>query len=902
MRARFIWSTLFAAVLSIFLFSGTAYSQSEVKIEGIVVDSVSNEPVTGVMVVVPEISSGCITGIEGRFSISVMSGNKYSLFVQMLGYDSVTVDNVWGGGNPVVIRISPSNEAITGAVVKAAKNMNNDMTVTREIRGSMMVVSGVSGNTIARTQDRDAGETIRRLPGISVIDGRYLVARGLSQRYNDVWVDGISVPSSEADTRSFSFDMIPAGQVGSIMIIKSPVPEVPADFAGGFIELNTKDIPDKKQFALSYTTGINSATCFSRFSYNQGGSTGISGFDNDWSIKSRIPSPDRKFSFSYGKNYSLRNEMKLDVNGAINYSYASRTYSDMENSRYGVYNKSEDEPEYLYKYTDNQYVTTVKAGVILNFSLSDGGSRYHMRNLFNRVGQDKLTERVGWQNISSLYNQEKTEYDHVSRITYSGQFSGEHDLSGGGTLVWRAGYSYADKNQPDRRIVNRQENDLHGDRYYGMMGIDQNDIERDHIGLHEHMCSAGADYEGRLSKMDFKSGVDFNFRSRNYRAKAFYYRFNTANLPDDFRYYDIVDIMQEDNFSPEKLYIYDNTDNRDSYKGYDFSGAAYMGLNVPMGRWNIYSGARCEYDDMRLISYTRISEWTAKSRDYVHCDVFPSVNATYRMDGRNVLRFAYGMSTNRPEFREISSSVYYDFDLFSDVKGNEELEAAYIHNIDVRYEWYSPSGESFSLALFYKHFINPIETTFLDAGGSYTYTFENASVANAYGIEMDLKKNFGFAGIPELTLDLNGSLIASMVEFEEGSLEHDRPLQGQSPYLINSGLFYVKNGWSAGILYNRIGKRIVGIGKTDTSVGGSIDNDIPDMYEMPRNALDFVFDRTFLKKWYFKLNVKDLLDEDVVFCQFPKYVSADGTTEKRVQVTKRYKPGTEIYFSLGVRF
>ena len=127
------------------------------------------------------------------------------------------------------------------------------------------------------------------------------------------------------------------------------------------------------------------------------------GFNNDWSIKTRKPIPDQRFSFSYGHSFRLGNGADLALNGALNYSYATRTFSNMENSRYGVYNKVEDKPEYYYKYTDDQYQTNVKVGALLNLAYLNGKNRYYFRNIFNQIGQDKLTLREGWQNMSSLY-------------------------------------------------------------------------------------------------------------------------------------------------------------------------------------------------------------------------------------------------------------------------------------------------------------------------------------------------------------------------------------------------------------------------------------------------------------------------------------------------------------------
>ena len=230
----------------------------------------------------------------------------------------------------------------------------------------------------------------------------------------------------------------------------------------------------------------------------------------------------------------------------------------MENSRYGVYNKVEDKPEYYYKYTDDQYQTNVKVGALLNLAYLNGKNRYYFRNIFNQIGQDKLTLREGWQNMSSLYIQEKTEYCYTSRSTYSGQIAGVHTLELG-TLDWDAGYSYADKNQPDLRIVNRQENDMVGDAHYGQMQIDQNEIRRDFMKLREHIASAGINYsctlrEGSSFAPELKVGLYGEYRTRDYRTRAYFYRFDTDNLPAYVAYGDVIDdIWQDGNYGADKL-------------------------------------------------------------------------------------------------------------------------------------------------------------------------------------------------------------------------------------------------------------------------------------------------------------------------------------------------------------
>jgi outer membrane receptor protein involved in Fe transport len=135
-------------------------------------------------------------------------------------------------------------------------------------------------------------------------------------------------------------------------------------------------------------------------------------------------------------------------------------------------------------------------------------------------------------------------------------------------------------------------------------------------------------------------------------------------------------------------------------------------------------------------------------------------------------------------------------------------------------------------------------------------------------------------------------------------METDRPMQGQSPYLVNTSLYYdsKKTGISVGILYNRIGKRIVGIGRVDTGSGASINNDVPDTYELPRDLLDFVLTKRIGKHIEFKANFKDILNQKVVFAQYPRFEDEDGNINKRKQVSKSFRPGTDIYIGLQITF
>jgi hypothetical protein len=567
----------------------------------------------------------------------------------------------------------------------------------------------------------------------------------------------------------------------------------------------------------------------------------------------------------------------------------------MTNARFGIYNKNDDKPLYLYNYQDDQYTITARTGGMLNFiwTLSNN-HRLEFRNIFNQQGRDRYTYRDGWQNISSYYQQQKEEYLYSSRGAYTAQLSGFHTFLGADNIDWTVGFSYANKNQPDRREINRQED---------MGQFEWENTLRQFIRLDENTYSAGLNYNRDFTfgwfAPSLKAGAYAEYRSRNYDTRYFVYRMNILNLPQDFRYRDVATgMMLPEYFSADKLFVSDATRKSNNYFGNDLMTSGYAGLNLPFGKFNVYAGVRYENNLMSLSNYVTLATDETETFDYKSSDFFPSVNATYNINKTNLLRLAYGKSINRQEFREVSPSIYYDFDLFSFVRGNKDLKQAYIQNFDFRYEMYPSNGEAISFALFYKRFISPIEWTFVDNGGSYTYTFENAKEADSYGVELDMKKNLDFIGLPNWSLSFNGALIRSKVVFGENSLEHNRPMQGQSPYIVNSGLFYQRNNINLGLMYNIIGKRIVGIGRNDNTQGGSIDNNVPDMYEMPRHAIDLSLSYKLGKRIELSTGVRDILAMPFVFKQFPEFIDKDGKIRQREQTTKEYMPGRNISVTL----
>lgn len=910
-------------ILALLTATITAVNVEAGVVKGQILDKTTSEPLIGAVVKADSGKTGTSTDVEGNYSIRLDQG-RHRITVSYVGYrDTTIVANVAPHDDMTVldIRMSPDETSLSEVVVTAVARKDTESAMIQEERQSEVVQSGVSAQQIAKTQDKDASEVIRRVPGISIIDDKFVMVRGLSQRYNNVWLNGSAVPSSEADSRAFSFDIIPSSQLDNIVIVKSPAPEYPADFTGGFVMIRTKYQPVHNGFDISLGTSVNDMTHFHDFKYYKGGGKyykgGIdsklltypgysgridvldNGFSNDWTVHTRKPIGDLKLNASYNNRWRFDSWGTFALLGSVNFSDAYRTMVNMENSLYGPYDVTNDTPVFLRKAIDDQYTRDTKFGALLNLSFLPRNEfhRYEWKTIYNRIVKNRYSDRVGFN--AQPDNIQDMEYYYSTRNTLNTQLTGKHEFTAASLWDWNVGYAYSDRDLPDRRLIEQT------DRTDNRMGIYR--ISREFIRLREHTASFNTNYRheftfGSVSPV-LKTGFYTEFRGRTYDVREFQYGWQPDNnLSDGFEFSDDIPgkVLIPENFGPDKLYLYENVNFLNSYKASSLQFSGYVGISVPWKSLTVYGGVRYEYVDQLLRMNTRQSESSLQDTHYYYKDFFPSVNLNYKFNDAHQLRAAYGRTVNRPEFRELAPTVYYDFDLGSSVMGNYDLKAAYIQNFDIRYEWYPSKGEIVSVALFYKNFKNPIEWTYTVAGGTdLIYSYINARGADNYGVEVDIRKNLGFMGLQDFSLSFNGAVIKSKVRFGEGN-NIDRPMQGQSPYLINTGLFYNHEGWSAAVLYNRIGKRIVGVGnKYGTGADGSARN-IPNSYEMPRNSLDLSFGWK-IGHWELKASVRDVLAERYLFKQIED-IQTTGQTKHIEEVTRSYKPGRNFNLSVAYSF
>ncbi|MDR1120472.1 MAG: TonB-dependent receptor [Dysgonamonadaceae bacterium] len=915
------------------------------EISGTVRDSRTLEPVAGVTVTVAGTGLGASTNAEGQYTVGNIERGICTLSATAIAYAAVEMKvEVMAPRTVIDIYIESEDIVMEAVVVRAQSRNTSENAVMQIVRTLPQVASGISAAQISRSSDRTASETVRRVSGVTVIDDRFITVRGLSQRYNSAWINGMAAPGTEPDSRAFPFDLVPAGQIDNMIIYKSPSPDIPGDFSGGFVRITSRSVPERNTLEASYSTGFNTVAHSGGFRLGEGSNTDFlgfdsrtrtlskdfpahlntvtdpgeitrltrSGFNSSWKIKNIAPLPDQRLSLTAARRMETPGGMIAGNLTSITWSNTLKGIRGMKNARYDTYDYRDDRAVYLDDYTDSQFSRDARLGIIHNWSLAPSpSSRIDFKNLLNVLGRNRLTERTGVKDASSMYYREQTEMQYTSRLVYCGQLSGVHDISPSGNLTWDAGYSYAGKSEPDRRTVNN---------YAGIGSredIPHVETENDNISryfsrLRDDALSASLNGRRTLGNTSAQSvlraGLHGEYRKRGYSVREFVYRYSNLTYEERQSYLRLPfgEMLDSKYLGADRVYIDEITRNADSYSATVVHLAGYAALEIPLGRLSAYAGVRFENRHTQLLidrsmnpaipltgtNSIRESHW------------LPSVNLVYRFSERCQLRAACGRSLNRPELRELSPSVYYDFDLFSEIAGNENLKTAQIDNLDLRLELYPAQGETVSLGIFGKYFRNPIEWTFIDMGGSLRYTYENAREAVSRGIELEIRKKLDFAGLPNLSVTANITLIASRVRFNPGEVvsEPGRAMQGQSPYVINAGIYYVsqKAGLDVSLIYNRIGKRIAGLGKSGVP-DQNINDMIPDSYEMPRDLLDLSVVKKAGNRLEIRISLRDILSGDVVFRQFPTFTK-DGALHKRQQTVKRYRTGQSVSVGIAIKF
>ena len=920
------------AMMAALALSVESYAQT-VLVQGKVIN-LRNEPVAGATIKVEETNKQFSANVEGMFRVSLEKGKKYSLLVSSTGYNSKLVSDIDANSlnEDLVIVLEPKVVSGEAIVIRSTRRQESTVALISFQKNNTSLSNGLAADFIKRTPDKNTGEVLRRVSGASIQDNRFVIVRGLSDRYNSAMLNGALLPSTEPDKKAFSFDMLPAAMIDNIIINKTATPEYTGEFSGGLVQVNTRDIPTKRVFSVGIGFGYNNQSTLRDFTSNARNRFDWLGFDDGsrnlpdsfpktaqeyrtlgknaaglnkqieltklfsgdaYVEEVRTAEPIKNYVITYANTHSFKNGGQLGTLLSVNYRNARLMYN-VGRAFYEADGKN------VFEYNDQQNHYQVTNGAVLNLSYVQKRSKISFKNIFNQFYEDNYYSRTGYNTnrlndirfYSSFLNQ---------RTLFSTQLEGEHQLTKTGIkFKWNGNGGYNWKKQPDLRSALYARRIGTNEAYE----IDPDDTRRFYSDLKDFSVGTTGQFIvpmswGGKDKQTLKFGGSNLTRVRDFRSRIFRYNitnFNSFIASNANK--DLIAAFRPTNMGISGYILEDFTNNQDRYFGASVLNAAYMMLDNKFSDLRLVWGLRAENFQQLLTSKIQTGERSVLLTK--KWDFLPSVNLMYSLNSKQNFRLSASRTVARPEFRELAPFAFFDYETNYGVKGDTSLRRSSVLNYDARYEWYPKSNESITIGAFYKDFTDPIEFRLDPASNadSRRYFYQNATSARTYGLEIEVRKGMEFLSpsLKNLFFFGNYTLTSSEVRFNDLSagdkeITAARPLQGQSPYLINAGFQWTSEKFNASLLYNRVGERLALVGNTE----------FPNVYERPRNQLDFQISKKILSNnGELKLNIADMINNPFYF-----YENIDQSFAFKKGVDRmfsNYKPGTTVTLTFTYDF
>ncbi len=884
-------------LVTLMLVPAALAAQETGRIVGRVVESRQGAPIAGAQVQLTGTDIHTVSAIDGRYTLQNVPVGPVSITARMLGYAPKTVTGLVVTSKDVVeqnISLAPSVVQLEEVAVTAEAEQGSLNAALDNQKNSNSVINTISAEQIEKSPDSDAGQAVQRVSGVSVQDGKYVIVRGLGERYTTTALNGATLPSAETDRKVVPLDLYPTNLLDGITTSKTFTPDQPGDFSGARVDLKTKEFPAGRQINIGVSAAFNSAVTGQNiakpptvsgdwFANGAGGRaipsdvaaagelTGlnqsqlnglIASFRNVWNSTPGDGNGAGGFNASIGGEDPVFHHL-FGYIASFTYAYAQEVKQDQVKGITKV--GSEDDTALpLNQYTGQSSIGSVLWGGLLNLSTRIGsGTKLEFNNTYTRGGDNSAEDLGG-------FNEEFASEFLFSRITYiqrsirTNQLVGNHLIGQRNYVTWQVATSGINRDEPDRTDIGYlAQPDANGQlvptQWYGQTRF----ATRTWSDLAQTNWDLGANWQHSFGALN---------RPWNVKAGA---AWRTASRDVDVRAYDIINIgLPETSLQvpPEQIFTQTNIDASNFFMQANSNGgrytadediyAGYAQVEFPLTqRLQLVGGARLESWNLNVVAVkpdgTEVPATPSKT------DILPSLALNYALTPDQNLRFAATQTVSRPEYREVADVNYFEQVGFAITQGNPALNRALIQNVDFRWEWFPRSGEIISAGVFYKHFDSPIEKVYIAAAGASVLSYVNADAADNYGLELEARKSLDFIGgaMRPFTAFANVTFMKSSITVGNDSISAatnpERPMVGQSPYIVNAGLLFAKNAWAASLLYNVQGQRIL-----EAGVGG-----IPDAYEKPRSMLDATVQIPILHNLMAKVEARNLLNAQYLFEQ-----------------------------------
>jgi TonB-dependent receptor len=908
-------------------------AQGKGSISGTVIDKATGETLPGASISIEGTTTGTMTDIDGKFKLSNLAVGSYRVQCTMVSFAKKILTGVEvkdGAVTNLNIVLETVQNDLKEVIIEAEAKRESINALVLQQKNAASVSDGISAETIKKTPDRTTSDVLRRISGASIQDNKFAIIRGLNDRYNASYINGAPLPSSESDRKAFSFDIFPANMLDNIVINKTATPDMPAEFAGGIIQINTKSIPEENFQSFSISSGYNTMTTGkTQLTYN-GGKTDWLGvddgtralpsaipakkdfptlpaqqadlgknFSNDWGINSGTFAPNMNFQYSLG--HTVRRKEK-DVLGLVFAASYQRTYNYLITERKGYSNSTDPSvPSQLdFDYTDNSYATQTLAGLLGNVAFKlNKNNTISFKNLFSINADDRVIRREGTPTPleeNPLLIRSTAQWFTSNRI-YTGQLIGDHLVAKGKIKVnWVGGFSSIQRSIPNlrRNVYTRLTNSNDPTDPANRDTVWRANISKTNVGPDygggmffsenkEQVLSfrADASYNWNPSKTfknEIKIGASYQQRDREFFARQMGYTQYSTIGGGSVKFQDSLTFLSDDQLfastsmgliAPGKggFKLKDATKNSDSYTAGSKLSTSYLMVTSRYKEWfRLVWGVRVEAFQQTLNA--TLDNNQPLVIDTKKTDILPSANAVFSISDKQNIRASYSQTLNRPEFRELAPFAFYDFNTQFVYSGNDTLKRALIHNYDVRWELYPGRAQLISATAFYKSFINPIEQI-SRADVANEVSFKNVAKAKSYGAELEFRTIIGALLKKSDTHILNNLTIYANYAWIRSAVDVSGIIgsASESRPLQGQSPFV----FNAGLIYANKEKGYslsAAVNRVGTRIAivGNVNE--PDIWENGRTVLDLQASKSFLKqKLEAKLFLRDGLAQKLYFFQ-----------------------------------
>ena len=889
----------------------------------------NGEAIPGATIRVQETNKGASSGLDGDYTIDLPAGT-YTITVSLVGFQTTEIKGVKiarGRNTALDITLTESSTVLGEVVVTANYDDASAKGLYARQKNMTAMSDGISASMIKRTSDNNIAQSLRRVSGVTISGGKHVTVRGMSDRYNNVTLNGSSLPSTEANQRNFSFDIIPTGLVDNITISKTFTPDLPGEFSGGLVEIKTLAVPEKKFFSLSLGTGMNTQSTGKPFYMNQR-------YTSDWflggikdrvwyagrgneeqSIKNAIQKnnynmlaytgkPTQNYSTTFGLPFQW-GKHQLGVVGALTYRHDENSQETLEGTFLNMQNYFK--PFGIEDLKSTDHTATTNIGVVLNLGWKMPNHKVTLRNLLNNRFSHK--GQVRFVDAGYFYDQVTYFNRPLLNTILQTQLEGEHKLFNRKlNLTWLASYNDLKRTNPDNRLAKGAIVQQISDNQVlvnwnatseGTNRLDYGDGHTMYAKYREDKSNIGINMEYPFilsgNQQSIKAGYLGTFRHAHFDQLYIKSMFQDGYLYSKDGLLPLHEFYQPDRFNQALEYVLTGDLPKDKYDGKQAIHAPYlMGTFSFFKKLQLVAGVRAEMNDMELIQI--LASLNGGSYDYKESviprkqtDWLPSFTAIYSIITDLNFRASYTKTIARPDFRELARVNYVDPETRTLVL-SRGVNQTYINNFDLRFEWYPKLGEVISIAYFHKNFLNPIETLQRKSEQLVEMMTINLESAMVQGIELNWRKSFGFIApqfhwLHNLYFSGNYTWMKGNVQYNEADLldpnqvsddmreafKRERVLQGLSPYTFNLAFLYEGDLWGASIHYNQVGRKLI--------FGGRFPK--YDIFEHPRGVLDLqLYGRFFGQRMEVKLNATDLLNQDIIQFANHDYDSQGGSKKE----------------------